>query len=78
MRNPQKLCKHGSSVSVSIPRHFLYHLNWVQGQSVMVEILADGQGLLVRLPRYEDFGPVRPPTLVRDTLEPPTSAQRGK
>jgi|GEM_PF-5804813 len=68
MRNQQRLCKHGSSAAVVIPKPFLYAMNWVCGQAVMVEILEDGAGILVRLPRVEDFGPIVPPRIGRELI----------
>ena len=60
--------KHGNSASVVIPRPFLYHLGWVIGQGVMIELLDENQGLLVRLPRLEDLGPTAAPHLVQQHL----------
>ena len=63
----QKLCKHGSSTSVSLPRYLLFELGWVCGQGVIVELMED-QSLRVRLPRQEDFGPVPVPRAL--TMQP--------
>ncbi len=63
MRNQQRLMKHGNSTAVSVSRSFLYALNWVCGQAIMVELLEDRSGMLVRLPRMEDFGSIIPPRL---------------
>jgi antitoxin component of MazEF toxin-antitoxin module len=66
VRNTQRICKHGSCTVVTIPRQFMYALNWICGQGVIVELLEDGKGVLVRQPRLEDFGPVIPPRLFFD------------
>jgi antitoxin component of MazEF toxin-antitoxin module len=68
VRGIQKVLKHGSSAAVTIPRPFLYHLGWIIGQGVMLELLEDGQGLLVRLPKLEDLGPTAAPRLVQQSL----------
>jgi antitoxin component of MazEF toxin-antitoxin module len=68
MRGIQRVLKHGSSAVVTIPRPFLYHLGWIIGQGVMVELLEDKQGLILRAPRLEDFGPMGPPRVVQANL----------
>jgi antitoxin component of MazEF toxin-antitoxin module len=60
----QRIYKHGNSTAVSVPRQFMYALNWIAGQNIMVELLEDGAGILIRLPRQEDFGNVIPPRMV--------------
>lgn len=65
----QKLCKHGNSTAVCIPRFVLFHLGWVPGQAVMIEILED-QSIRVRLPVSADFVPLRRAFEVRPVPEP--------
>ncbi len=51
----------------------MYALNWICGQGVMVELLEDARGVVIRLPRADDFGPVTPPRL---TFERPKGEPR--
>jgi antitoxin component of MazEF toxin-antitoxin module len=68
MRKLTHLGKHGNSTAVCVPREFLYALNWICGQNVMLELLEDKSGVVVRLPRVEDFGAVLPPRLITQQL----------
>lgn len=64
MRDPQHLYKHGNATGVSIPRDMLRALNWVCGQSIMVELAESCDYVIIRKPRYEDFGPTLSPQAV--------------
>jgi antitoxin component of MazEF toxin-antitoxin module len=63
MRAVQKLTRNGNATAVSIPRAFLFKLNWVPGRSVVVELTENCDAIVVRLPREADFGLVPPPSL---------------
>lgn len=65
MRALQKLCRNGNATSVTIPRPVLFHLGWVPGQAVIVDVLED-KTLHVRLPNERDFGPILSSRVVSD------------
>lgn len=50
----QKLCRNGNATSVTIPRAMLYHLGWLPGESVILELLED-LSVRVRRPSDRDF-----------------------
>ena len=55
MRALQKLVRNGNSTQFTIPRAILIHLNWVAGETMMLEVREDGS-MLLRRPRESDFG----------------------
>lgn len=61
-----KLVRNGNATSISIPRVMLYHLGWVPGESMMLEMQEDGKSVLVRRPNERDFGPVVSPYAFRN------------
>jgi hypothetical protein len=61
--------KHGNTTAIAVSRPFLFALNWLPGQAVILELLEDGSGFVVRLPKQEDFGPVLPPRLARPSSQ---------
>jgi hypothetical protein len=63
-RAMMKLVRHGNGTVVGICRPMLYELGWICGQDLIVELLEDKSGVIVRRPRIEDFGPTTPPRLV--------------
>lgn len=63
MRALQKLVRNGNSTGVSIPRPFLFKLNWVPGRAVVLELTENCDALVIRVPREADFGLVSPPIL---------------
>lgn len=54
MRALQKIVRNGNSAQITIPRAMLIPLDWLPGESVILELQEDGS-LLVRRPRAEDF-----------------------
>ena len=50
----QKLCRHGNSTAVSIPRPLLFHLGWVSGEWLVIEPLED-DSVRLRRPVQRDF-----------------------
>lgn len=56
MKFLQKLVRNGGATQVTIPRPILGQLDFVAGQTVMVEVIEDG-AIRVRRPREADFGP---------------------
>jgi len=58
MRGLQKLVRNGNSTQITIPRTVLYHLGWLPGQAVILEVLED-KSILIRPPRETDFAPSR-------------------
>jgi hypothetical protein len=61
----QRLCKHGNSVSVTIPKEFLRQLGWLCGRGVVLELTENKEQLILRLPVPSDFGPVGRPFIQR-------------
>ena len=56
MKFLQKLVRNGGATQVTIPRPILGQLDFVAGQAVIVEVIADG-AVRVRRPCEADFGP---------------------
>lgn len=56
-----KLVRNGSATSINIPRMILFHLGWIPGEAILIEMLEDGKSLLIRRPTERDFGPMISP-----------------
>ena len=65
MRALQKLIRHGNSVAVSIPRPMLFHLGWLSGEPVILELLED-HTVRIRRPVERDFAPLGAPRIIHD------------
>ena len=68
MRALQKLATHGNSTGVNFPRVMLHHLEWLPGESVIIELLED-KSLRIRRPCEKDFAPVQAPRIFRDAAD---------
>jgi antitoxin component of MazEF toxin-antitoxin module len=64
VRDTRNIVAHGNVAAVTIPRAFLRRLNWIFGQSVIIELTDDCKSLVIRQPRPDDFGIRTPPHLV--------------
>jgi antitoxin component of MazEF toxin-antitoxin module len=69
IRDTRNIVKHGNTGAVTIPRAFLHRLNWIFGQTVIIELTDDCQSIVVRQPRADDFGLRTPPHLVSTLAE---------
>lgn len=69
MRCLQKLVRNGNSTGVTLPRPLLFHLGWLPGEAVIVELLED-KSVRIRRPTADDFAPRRPARMVLDSELP--------
>lgn len=53
----QKLVRNGGATQVTIPRQVLGQMEWIPGQSVIVEV-TEQNDVRVRAPKAEDFSPL--------------------
>ena len=65
MRALQKLSRKGNSIAVSIPRPMLFHLGWISGEAVILELLED-KSIRIRRPCERDFAPLQAPRLMHE------------
>lgn len=68
MRALQKLTRNGNSTSVTLPRPLLFHLGWLPGESIILELLEDNS-VRLRRPCERDFAPLSTPQLLQRDLE---------
>ena len=63
----QKLVRNGNATAITIPRHVLFHLGWLPGEAMILDVLDDKSGVIVRRPNERDFGPIVAPHMFRTT-----------
>ena len=68
MRALQKLVRNGNATAVTLARPLLFHLGWLPGESVFVELLYD-HSLRIRRPVERDFAPIQAPRFMLDSQE---------
>ena len=66
MRAIQKIIRNGNSAMVTIPRPLLIHLEWLPGETLILELLED-KSIRIRRPTERDFAPVQRPQIIFET-----------
>lgn len=68
----QRLSRNGDSACVTIQKRILRHLRWVQGMTLIVEVMSD-DSIRIRKPTAEDLGPQ-----IRNAFAVPVLFKGGK